>query len=31
MRLQFQHDAEQVDARAKKIKVRSFVGDRVCA
>ncbi|MDR4470328.1 MAG: HigA family addiction module antitoxin [Nitrospira sp.] len=31
MRLQFQYDAARVDARARKIKVRAFVGDRVCA
>lgn len=31
MRLQFQHDAAQVQARAKKIKVRTFVGDGICA
>lgn len=31
MRLQFQHDAAQVQERAKKIKVRTFVGDGICA
>lgn len=31
MRLQFQHDAAQVKERAKKIKVRAFVGDGICA
>ncbi len=31
MRLQFQFDAAQVEERAKKIKVRTFVGNKVCA
>lgn len=31
MRLQFQHDAAKAEERAKKIKVRAFAGDGVCA
>lgn len=31
MRLQFQFDVAQVEERAKKIKVRTFAGNRVCA